>query len=222
MEKYDWVNEILLIGTAGVWDNRLRGKIVTVTREFGEGFDRNPERGGFDELAARNYTLQLAYTDNYDWTLLLDADEFFLPETYDDLRRASDDGMQGIFFECYHAKTLDTFVWDPASLVNIKDKKMHDPHLRAVHRDLAAWYRLQPENLRREWTNRTLHCYIETAKVWHKLTTVLGPRHVHLKHLLPPKSQLYDLQQTRQLTINWPHEVVAAYRNFINENKNEG
>ena len=52
-------------------------KVREIHRDFGQGFHKSIEEGGYDQLAARNFAIEQIEATGVEWLLQFDADEYF-------------------------------------------------------------------------------------------------------------------------------------------------
>jgi len=189
MSSYDWITHIIVLHTDRDGTERYINGAMHYYKDFGRGFESQPEHGGFHELGARNALLDLARKAGCPWILLCDPDEFFTPVTINCLRQAHDCKKQIVCFACYHFVTPGSYVWWPDQVRLIQSKQYHDPHVRAVLSDCNLIYRMNSNNrFRRHLKNRTMHCHLQwpaKTKRFHSQPETIY--HVHVHHMLQPK-----------------------------------
>src|SRR5262245_47266123 len=82
MADYDWVHRVVVLHTDRARPKyfgrlaRAHSKVAEYWRAFGRGWDRQPEGGGFDEIAARNLAVSLAADPGARWGVKFDSDAY--------------------------------------------------------------------------------------------------------------------------------------------------
>jgi len=218
MTSYDWATKIVTLHTT---DNRspsehADGKRYDFHKSFGTGFDKQPEKGGFHEVAARNYLLDLCRMFGCDWVLICDDDEFYMPGAYDAICAAHSTNKNVVWFSCYHFRSPTHYLWWPNQVRRVHRAKypMHDAHPRAFRMSLNWKYVVNNnEKYRNELNNRTQHCHINS----HPSAAVLhgyGKHHIHTRHMFDPKRPTrdwLDARENRESDIVLPSVILNAW-----------
>ena len=82
--EHDWVGHIVLLYTGSRKPprfgalSRVSSKVREIWRDFGSGLDVPLDRGGFDQIAARNHAVAIAEACDDTWLIQCDADEVYL------------------------------------------------------------------------------------------------------------------------------------------------
>jgi hypothetical protein len=223
MTQQTWVNRIVVLHTAEQqvsW--QTRSKLIThVYRDFGQGFDKQPEDGGFHELAARNEMLTWARASECDWILICDSDEIYLPMTKDHITEADMKRKSVVWFPCYHFCSPTQYLWWPNTVRKISGVAMHDPHPRAIRATAKIRYELNRNNhLRGELPNRTMHCHLQNTIRKRQYWAKQGVCHVHTRHMFDPKrpdAKWFENQKPRSFDSGLPDTITKAFTEQDNE-----
>ena len=214
MLQYPWVRWIVVLDTttdrpAEMYPNN---RVLRYGRDYGHGFDRPVERGGFDEVSARNDLLQrmqdqaLAFGCN--WLVQCDADEFYTNGLAKQLLRASAAGREAALIECWHACDLLNHVYYEKLHHSHYGLLMNDPHPRAM--TVGCMRRFEPNPwLPDNVPNKTLHCLLRfpNDKMYQENSRV----HIHVKNMF--KDVPDERQEIRPLPlpIEWPEVYKQAW-----------
>jgi hypothetical protein len=217
MEPYVWIEHIITLHTEGSKPPQRQGKQQHLYEEFGSGFERQPEDGGFHEINARNRLLELAAASGCQWVLLCDPDEFFLPATFGELRQAHHCGKGAVWFSCYHFRDPQRYLWWPTLVRKVAGsvQPLHDPHPRALRLDLEWQYSPHPsEDTLSRFRNRTQHCRVlpSPAHLSHHAYDLL---HVHTRHMFHPKrppEAALDARENRAAGVELPDVILQHWR----------
>ena len=177
VSQYRWVDRVIILQTTShIPQSAIDDKVTLLGADFGYGFDREPEEGGFDELSARNLQLQLLHLTGQPWLGLIDADELFTENTGELLTRADAAGKTRIVFECHHLYKTGRKIW-PEQLTTFGGYSINDPHCRIFRRRYAAEV-FQPAPRHIAKTNRTQHCQLAGVTA-EQCLVVTGAYHLH-------------------------------------------
>lgn len=216
---YDWVWRIALLHSRGGHFDITHPKLVHFSHDFGYGFDRQPEHGGFDEVAARNYLLDALDTLDGTCTILCDGDDIYHPNTVRVVDLLARNNKLAGMLECWHFTTPNQYLFFPGSVFRYQDTspRLHDPHIRILRHDCRMRWQLNPNTaLRETWANRTMHCVPELRN-WSTVLRVPGLFHLHTHHMFEPKRTRYitthnrdwELRQIRNSPL--PATILEAY-----------
>src|SRR4029079_792814 len=193
MTKYPWVTKVVVLHTDCDRLPRQLGKVEHVYQNYGSGFDRQPENGGFDEIDARNHALRLGRETGCDWLLVVDADEFFLPCTIDPIAHAHRSNKAAVCFECWHFITPTQYLFFENTMrpASKHTPAMHDPHIRAIRGSASIWFEQNPNRtFRDELANDTMHC-TPTRMPTQAVLYAPGMFHIHTHHAYGEKRSAY-------------------------------
>ena len=221
MQPYDWVTKIAVLQTKDnlkpVESSRLSvidSKTTWHSRNFGQGFEQQPEDGGYHEVAARNHSLDLARESGCNWALICDADEFFLPDAYHHIYEAHRLKKDVVWFSCYHYCSPNQYLWWNNQVRHVQGSShlMHDAHARAIRLGGRKWKYVMNNNqkYRDTMTNRTEHCHLmgHPAGCCHH---GYGKIHIHTRHMFEPKrptQEWLSKREQRESDIVLPQAVV--------------
>lgn len=218
MSSMDWVSKIVVLQTDGGCDylpQLSHPKVRHISEDFGKGLDKQPEDGGFNEVAARNRLTQAAKESGCRWLLTCDADEFFMPGTEVALGEAEASDKLAVWFSCYHFRNPRQHLWLPGMVRDVRPLgiKMHDPHLRAMRLD-QQWFWVMNDRVRQTgYGNRTAHCY-PSAVPWRQAVGVNELLHIHTRQMFDPKrlqAEILDKLDHREADLTMPAAIVNAW-----------
>ena len=175
-EPYPWVSSIVAFDTSQALPFTRRGKVLHCGRDFGYGFDKQPEQGGYDEINARQTALKIARGENHFWSLIVDADEIYHPGFDRVLDVAEGQGSNAVCVECWPLVTPQRYVYNREAVFDIDNLRLHDPHVRAISKLTEVTYTPSPQHWR--FANRTQHCRPDSIAKTH---TAPGFYHFHVK-----------------------------------------
>ena len=185
MAEYDWIDSIVILHTDSN-EPKYGGKLAEISpkkikeywTDFGNGFDKSIEDGGFDEIGARNMALYLCKQDGFKgWVLYCDSDEYYTYDTIKAFQMAEQGNYDSINFRCFHLNDKLTYRVNP--------RNIYDRHVRAwILNDDIKFAPHDSEEFMRQFKNKTLHCRRIGCKK--TLTTDLK-YHIHTKFLYKDK-----------------------------------
>ena len=181
-EQYPWVASILALDTSQKLPFERRGKTLFGGLDYGYGFDRQPEQGGYDEIAARESALKIARGETGQWSLIADADELYHPQFDLVLAAAERQAAAAIRVECWPVVSATNYVYYPNTVFEVDGERLHDPHVRALTKLWCCQYQRSPQHWR--YANRTQHCRPERIA---RTLSAPGFYHFHAKaHAFTP------------------------------------
>ncbi|MEI6297795.1 MAG: hypothetical protein WCO84_09255 [bacterium] len=141
MSEYDCIKDIVILHSGykkplkyGSLSQKCK-KVKEFYKNFGEGCDVPIKDGGWSEVEARNFSLDLSYDLKNEWILLCDADEFFLLENLDFGKLNL---YNSVRFSTYHFFEFDKY-WEKQIYKHvIRGIELHDPHIRMFRKSLNA------------------------------------------------------------------------------------
>jgi hypothetical protein len=158
-------------------------KIHEVHRCFGTGYIRSLQDGGYDQVSARNYALEIMESGGSDWLWQIDADDYYDPGLASIVAKL-DERYDAVCCSCY-TLISPTQYWYNASLeTDIGGKRLINPHTRIWRSALRKRFEHSPR-VALESVNITRHCGVDfsTHPYW-RLMAIEGPFHFHLHCLL--------------------------------------
>ena len=158
-------------------------KVQEIHHDFGESYSRSLGEGGYDQLSARNYSLQMIESAGVEWLLQFDADDYYDPELVSIVARL-DESYDAVICPCYTLTSESRHWYEPRLEKTVRGKRVLDPHTRICRSSLKKRFELCP-NASKLYNNITRHCGVSFAShpYWHFLV-VEGPYHFHLHCLL--------------------------------------
>ena len=153
MLSHSWVENILIMHTdkkIPEYYGQFRDKRVREAyKNFGDfGFGKSIENGGFNEIACRNYIIEMAEKMNGEWLLQCDSDELYTQFTAKYLNMSVDI----LDFMCYNFHTPIT-------------GKHEQYHIRAWKKHIKLRYSQNPnQEFLSKYINKSNHCIIEIPK----------------------------------------------------------
>ena len=178
--------------------SRRNAKFREVYRAFGSGYDLSLEEGGYDQVSARNFALELAEECDSDWLMQYDADDYYDERIFDAVSRLHD-VADSIACSC-HTLVSERSYWyverlrrrfGPLTLLN--------PHTRIWKRSLRL--RFEPSTRAVvAFRNATRHCGVRFPPPDQCRAIALDDvYHFHLHCLLGKR---YSLERNQ----GWPFE----------------
>ena len=180
MAGHEWVHRIVVLHTDRTRPKyfgrlaRAHSKVSEYWRAFGHGWDKQPEAGGFDEIAARNLAVSLAESHGARWVVKCDSDEYYADAFGAELDAAERQGRPAV--DANWNQLLEP------------DAIRHEP---VMARQIVAWqatsgirYR---QSTRHGLRNRTMHCHPDIESGWYSAN---GYFYFHVHHLIGPKIRL--------------------------------
>jgi hypothetical protein len=180
MARHEWVHKIVVLHTDRARPryfgrlSRAHAKVEEHWRAFGSGWDKQPEAGGFDEIAARNLAVTLAAGAGARWVVKCDSDEYYTAAFGGELAVAESESRPAV--DANWNQLLEP------------DAIRHEP---VMARQIVAWradsgirYRLC---VRHGLRNRTMHCHPDIETGWYSAN---GYFYFHVRHMIGPKIRL--------------------------------
>lgn len=165
----------------------LSSKVWEVHRDFGQGYLRSLEQGGYDQISARNYALQLMENSGVDWLLQFDADDFYDPE-FLSIVAGLDERYDAVHCPCYTLTSATDYWYEPILERTVGGIRLLNPHIRAWRLSLKKRFEPCLNSIKR-YRNITRHCgvsfsehpywrfFIVRDRYHFHLHCVLGKRH---------------------------------------------
>lgn len=188
MASFDWASKIVILHTdqrnPNNRDNYIyqfqHDKVVQHWYDFGKGFSKPIEKGGFDEVGARNMAIDLAgeKMPKGGWLLQCDSDEFYDYKFGAEIYKADSEGKDGINVNCNHLINSKEIGYLPSS--------PDDPHIRAFKVGLGVQYKQNPNTkFLDNYPNKSVHCVLNNKLK--SLKNVKGLYHFHARNLIGKK-----------------------------------
>ena len=227
MEPYDWIKNIVVLHTDS--DIKPQGattsdKILHTYKDFGSRFGKQPEDGGYHEVAARNHSLDLARDTGCEWALICDADEFFTHEAWPAIHEAHRTKKDVVWYSCYHYCDPFHYLWWANQVRRVQGSKhlMHDAHARAIRLGGRKLSYVMNNNMQFRDTlgNRTQHCHLMGHPA-HCCYHGYGKVHIHTRHMFEPKrpkESWFKGRDIRESTLQMPAEILAAWNSQASTN----
>ncbi|MFK8260625.1 hypothetical protein ACFL9S_22915 [Erwinia sp. AnSW2-5] len=179
----EYVSNISILITDGIPDKprKLSEKITLYSQNFGSGYSVSLEDGGYDQIAARNFLLDILAETDVDWLMMHDADDIYLLDYYDfisDKCMASD----AVTCSCFTVRSGPEICIPQEKKRYIQGKALHDPHTRIWKRNLNLRYK-KSEGIEKYFANHSRHCgVIFPGEI--NISCTEGVYHFHLHALL--------------------------------------
>lgn len=131
-------------------------KVEELHQDFGEGYHRRLEDGGYDQRSARNHALDVLARSGVDWLVQVDADEYLAPSLISRIAELND--RYDIVCCSRYTLTSPREYWYERTLVRaVKNVPMVNPQTRIWRRELNKRFDLCPTASVR-YANATRHC----------------------------------------------------------------
>ena len=195
-------------------------KVHELHRNFGDGYSRSLGNGGYDQLSARNYSLQLIENCGVEWLLQFDADDYYDPDLISICARL-DERYDAVSCSCL-TLTSETHYWyEPGLEKAIGGKRLLDPHTRIWRSSLKKRFELCPIASKR-YENITRHCGVPFTNhpYWH-FKVVEGPFHFHL-HCLLGKRHAAARTASRELKVPLKPQLSECIQELKRRPTSEG
>src|SRR6185369_6457293 len=167
MQAHDWVGNIVILHTN---PTLAKGQIYNLVKQFpkvkeymgrnyGTGWEKSVNFGGFDEIEARNDAIRIAEQTDCQWLLQCDSDEIFTYETIESIEKAAAKDCKSVIYSCFHFKTPTGYVTNNTDRHIKQDKQVFDPHCRAWKKYIKARYSENPNSgFLAQYPNKSVHC----------------------------------------------------------------
>lgn len=192
MRNFPGLKHIVVLNTAGE-ETPPGDKVVQyVSHNFGRGMDKQPEDGGIDEVAARNYMRELAIGCGTEWWMFLDADEVMQHEAWSEIAKAHAYNYVAAWSSRINLRSPELHVHEhPPIRMRDIGPMLVDPQLRMFTSQLGAHFVPMPAEVVGHLSNRTLHTSIVPTmpEVYlHERTWKCEqPYLLHFRHFLEPR-----------------------------------
>ena len=137
--------------------SELSTKYVEIHRPFGDGYDLSEDEGGYDQISARNFGLEVARETGGDYLLQFDADDFY-DEALFDFMESMPAATSALALSCI--TLTEEGCWKQGLKKTRKLANNHvlvDPHIRCFRSSLNVRYErsVKADTL----TNKSRHCH---------------------------------------------------------------
>ncbi|GHF08050.1 hypothetical protein [Streptomyces fumanus] len=154
-----------------------------VHRNFGEGYSKSLADGGYDQLSARNFALDLLEDIGVEWVFQFDADDYYNPDVITAVAQL-DERFDAVSCSCYTLTSERSHWYEPRLERDVGGRRLLDPHTRIWRSRLAKRFELCPIASQR-YANITRHCGVTFRGHPHwRFQALDGPFHFHLHCLL--------------------------------------
>lgn len=218
MSNYYFVEKILVCHTSpqsfldiGKYKSISPDKVFEIGFYFGQGWDKSTDDGGFNEVSARNFAIQMAETFGTEWLLQCDPDEFYTPRLSEIMEYS--DSFDSVFFSCTHMINDEKCVEYPFRQIKLREVPIHDPHLRLwrARRGVKFAYNKDPSVA--GMINKSMHCNPEPWLGFPNRTLVFNEVcHIHLHDYVKEKRTIPDEEEKRVIV-----EIPEGFRKIRNE-----
>lgn len=204
-DRISWLCVLITDGSRDFAARRSCNHLCWDTGNFGSGFNRQPEDGGFNEVAARNAMLAQAAALHrltpVDWVVWCDSDEYFCrPPELDDLSADLLLVITNHLVARFPENDLTgSWLAKACPQLPLVYAEQDNPHPRAVRAaSLPRLYWRENRHLPPAASNRTQHCVLAVKAGRPLIPAVDEHAHVHFGSLL---------DQWRQV----PYEQLFGY-----------
>jgi hypothetical protein len=159
----------------------FNGKAEVYSRNFGSGYDLSLEDGGYDQIGARNFALELLEQRDCEWILQHDADEYYTFAFLNSLENKYQD-YDALLCSCITLASDDTQVYDPKHVRKTQFSRFINPHVRIWRKSLSLRFEKSP-GVERRFKNVSRHCGVN-FKDGLKLVGITDHVHYHFHYIL--------------------------------------
>ena len=155
-------------------------KVREFYQYFGNGFDLPVEQGGFNQIAARNHALSLAEKTTASWLMQIDADDYYLPEFFQQIVTLDKD-FDAILCSSVNLLSENEY-W------NKNQGEFTNPHIRVWRTSLAKRFKICDISSCNQ-LNFTGHCGVDFS--YHPYWKIFLQKkfvHFHLHGILGKKN----------------------------------
>jgi hypothetical protein len=178
-------------------------------KNFGEGFDRAIDDGGYDQVAARNFALDRVEETDAGWAVQIDADEIYEPIIFRMLQDVPDD-ISAVTGSYYTLLSESTYWFEPRKQRMFKSGLVYDPHTSFWRMSLGLRYERSP-NVEEKFVNFSRHCGVRFNRIPDvKIAAVTQPYYFHLHCLLGKRHTSRMSQNERPLEFDLPEQTAQA------------
>jgi uncharacterized protein len=158
-------------------------KVQEFHQDFGEGLDKPVEAGGFNQIDARNFALNIAERLGDKWLLQFDADDYYDVSLLHRLRHLPA-GTRAVQCACYHLLDGRGYWHSEEKIDDDCAPPLINPHIRLWRNDTKRRFSKSSITAPVEG-NETQHCGIDLSDLSPEaLLRVAEPVHLHLHYLL--------------------------------------
>jgi hypothetical protein len=211
----EYVKRIIIVQTDSFINSKtqLTDKIILYTRNFGKGFDLSITEGGYNQIAARNFALDILYScTDIDWVMLHDADDLYLKEGYRNAFESMEE-YDALTCSCLSLRDKDKIRCSARkSFTTNEGIVLHDPHTRIWKKNLALYYEMS-SGVEQKFSNFSRHCGVSFSQ---GITFYIFKHewHFHL-HALFNKRHTDKISEYLIITIELP-ELVKGFIKKLN------
>lgn len=207
------IKKIIILVTDSIFDGvyGLSDKISIHFRNFGKGYNISLTDGGYDQISARNYALDLLDAEKIQWVMMHDADDFYEHTFFDFIikNHTNDDAITCSCFSMIDKKTLGV---PPSKLFIADGMNIYDPHTRIWKKSLNLRYE-KSKGIEKYFSNHSRHCGVKFPH-----STIFGftdkPWHFHL-HAIFNKRNSHEIKNFALCDVKIPYSL----RKFIEINE---
>lgn len=156
----EYVKRIVIIQTDSFSNSQIKltEKIFLYTRNFGKGYDLSIPKGGYDQISARNFALDILYNDaDIDWVMLHDADDLYLVESYPAVFEGINE-HDALTCSCFSLRSQNKLCCSAGKIFTGDDGAiLYDPHTRIWKKKLGLRYEMSSD-IQNKFSNYSRHC----------------------------------------------------------------
>lgn len=186
---------------------QLNDKMLLFTRNYGKGFDISIEHGGYDQISARNFSLDVLekYSDS-DWVMQHDADDLYVSECYEYIVNKCEH-YDALACSCFTLKDINTLCAAPGKKRSAHSGKyLYNPHIRIWKKHYRFRYEKSKE-IGKYFHNHSRHCGISFPGSMN-IGIIDQAWHFHL-HALLDKRHSKEIKEYPFVNIEIPQEIKS-------------
>jgi hypothetical protein len=185
-------------------------KVEEIHRDFGQGFNKSIEDGGYDQYSARNFALEAIEKKGVEWLLQFDADEYFDPAIIS-IVAALDHRYDAVCCSYYTLLSETEYWYEPRLEKTIRGTRLFHPHTLIWRTALGKRCAICPTSAKLH-KNITRHCSVsfEQHPYW-RILLLDEWMHFHL-HCLLGKEHSEQRKRSAKIPRALPLSLVECIR----------
>ena len=194
---------ILITDGEPVNPRNISEKITVYSRDFGAGYDLSIADGGYDQIAARNFLIDILSDTDADWLMMHDADDVYLYEFYRFISEECN-AVDAVTCSCITVRPGPELCVPQAKKQHVQGRTLYDPHTRFWKKKLGLRFK-KSEGVEQHFVNHSRHCGVFFPRELHILS-IDGLYHFHL-HALFNKRHSDKIANYARLDCIFPENI---------------